>query len=291
MKALSILAILLTAAAAGAAQGTVTLTIQGTGSDLVQDTSFRFFGDATLTGFEKAVLSGSGLYSGITQQGGTILASGTFALVFPSGGSMVGTFSLPVGLVIPSQGNSASTLVDFIIIGGTGKFESAKGQFLGMNGVGTTLGSTGVANITGTGTLSIGQRTLPQVAFGGGWYTALYFSNLGTAPASFPVSFFGDSGSPLTVSALGGTSANVSLPPGGSTRLELPNSGPLVQGYATMKLPEGVIGYGVFRQTVPGVQDQEAVVPLSNAAATSASLSFDDSNFTTAVAIVNPSAS
>jgi len=93
----------------------------------------------------------------------------------------------------------------------------------------------------------------------------------------------------LTVPALSGTSTTVTIPGGGSVRIEAPNTGTLVQGYASTTLPDGVTGYGVFRQSVTGVPDQEAVVPLANAGSTSASLTFDDTNFTTAAAIVNPS--
>jgi hypothetical protein len=35
-------------------------------------------------------------------------------------------------------------------------------------------------------------RILPQLAFGGGWYTALYFTNTTTAPVSFTVNFTGN---------------------------------------------------------------------------------------------------
>lgn len=48
-------------------------------------------------------------------------------------------------------------------------------------------------------------------------------------------------------------------------------------------------GYGVFRQSVPGVPDQEAVVPLASSTSTSSTLTWDDTNYTTAVAVANPS--
>jgi hypothetical protein len=50
-----------------------------------------------------------------------------------------------------------------------------------------------------------------------------------------------------------------------------------------------VSGYGVFRQSVPGEPDQEAVVPLSSAGATLNDLTWDDTTLVTAVAMVNPS--
>jgi hypothetical protein len=66
--------------------------------------------------------------------------------------------------------------------------------------------------------------------------------------------------------------------------------GALVQGYASVFLPSGVISYGIFRKSAAGVADQEVTVPLSSAASSRRTLIFDDTNFVTAVAIVNPSA-
>jgi hypothetical protein len=57
-------------------------------------------------------------------------------------------------------------------------------------------------------------------------------------------------------------------------------------GYVSVALPSGVTGYGVFRQSVPGQQDQEAV-PVSGTDATTSTLLFDDTNYTTGVAVVN----
>jgi len=55
-------------------------------------------------------------------------------------------------------------------------------------------------------------------------------------------------------------------------------------------LPEGVQAYGVLRVSSAGAPDQEAVVPLSSAFSTGATLTWDDTRFVTSVAIVNPSA-
>lgn len=133
-------------------------------------------------------------------------------------------------------------------------------------------------------------QVLPQFAFGGGWYSALYFTNTGTAPVSFPVTFFADNGSPLNVPSLGGSSTIVKLGQRATTVIEAPNAGSLSQGYVSVALPAGVTGYGVFRQSIQGQPDQEAVVPLSNTTSTVSTLSWDDTNFTTAVAIANPTA-
>jgi hypothetical protein len=103
------------------------------------------------------------------------------------------------------------------------------------------------------------------------------------------VSFTSDNGTPLTVPSIGGSSTTVNLAPQGTAIVEAPKVGTLNQGYVTAALPAGVTGYGVFRQTVPGVPDQEAVVPLANVTSTSSTLIWDDTAYVTGVAIANPS--
>ena len=134
------------------------------------------------------------------------------------------------------------------------------------------------------------RAILGQFAFGGGWYSAIYFSNGSLNQVSFTVNFIGDDGHPLSVPLLGGaatSSATVTLAPGGSTVLEAPNVGTLNQGYVSVLLPVGVTGYGVFRQSIPGIADQEAVVPLAYPNVTTLTMVYDEINSTTAVAIVN----
>jgi hypothetical protein len=141
--------------------------------------------------------------------------------------------------------------------------------------------------IPGVAPPSAPSSILPQFVFGGGWYTALYFTNLNASPVSFAVNFTGSDGNPSTVSSLGGSSSNVSLSARGTARLEALNTGPLTEGYASVALPAGVAGYAVFRQSVAGVPDQEAVVPFSSSTATTNTLAFDETNYITGVAVVN----
>ena len=86
------------------------------------------------------------------------------------------------------------------------------------------------------------SSVLPQFAFGGGWYSALYFTHGGANPASFPVNIIADAGAPLNVPAIRGSSTTVNLPAGGTAILEAPNSGSLNEGYVSMALPPGVEG-------------------------------------------------
>jgi len=148
-------------------------------------------------------------------------------------------------------------------------------------------------NTYGVAEPQVDTTVLAQFAFNGGWYSALYFNNDSPGAVSFTVNFTGDTGSPLDVPALNGSSTTVQIPAGGSATVVAPDntSDPLSEGYASFILPPGVTGYGVFRQSVPGRVDQEAVCPFAPATATTSTLLFDDTNgLITSVAIVNPSA-
>jgi hypothetical protein len=132
------------------------------------------------------------------------------------------------------------------------------------------------------------QDILPQFVFGGGWYSALYFTNTTSTAMSFPVTFTTDGGAPMVIPGIG-SSMQISLAPLSTSIIEAQNVGVLNQGYASFALPVGATGYGIFRQSVIGRSDQEAVVGFKSGTATSNSLTWDDTNFTTSVAIVNPS--
>lgn len=186
-----------------------------------------------------------------------------------------------------SHNTSTFTNMDYKLFSQTFTANSATTtlQFSALtnSGFGIAIDAVSVKAVSAVPTTQI----LPQLAFGGGWYTALYFTNISSTPVSFTVNFIGDDGNPLTVPALGGSSAAVSLAARGTAVIQAPNVGSLVQGYVAVALPTGVTGYGVFRGSVPGQQAQEAVVPLSGTTATTSTLLFDDTNYTTGVAVVN----
>lgn len=134
---------------------------------------------------------------------------------------------------------------------------------------------------------------LPQLVFGGGWYTAMYFSNTTDAPVRIGLKFRGANGSDLSVPLIGVgpvSEQTLSIAPRATALLEAPNSGTLQQGWAEAILPAGVTGYGVFRQSAQGRADQEAVVPLSEDSRQVANVTWDDASLTTAMAVVNPGA-
>lgn len=132
--------------------------------------------------------------------------------------------------------------------------------------------------------ITAGNTVLSQFVFGGGWYTAMYFTNQSAAPVSFNVNFYNDSAVPMSVG--GTTFKTVLVPAGGTSIVEAQNAGSsLTSGWATFDAPAGVTGYGVFRQSVAGKGDQEAVVPFASSTGTKALLTFDESAYTTGIAI------
>jgi hypothetical protein len=153
-----------------------------------------------------------------------------------------------------------------------------------VNMMGSGVGISGLAPVNPP----VSPQILAQFAFGGGWYSAVYFTNSSPASVSFTVNFIADNGTPLNVPSIGGSSSTVNLAPHATAILEAPNVGILYQGYVTASLPGGVTGYGVFRQSLQGIPDQEAVVPLASSTSTTTTLTWDDTNYTTAVAIANP---
>ena len=149
--------------------------------------------------------------------------------------------------------------------------------------------------VAGTGQLQSIRVVLPQFVFGsvtgGGWYSALYFTNSNSNSVSFTVNFTTNGGTPLTVPSLGGSSVAVTIAPHGTAILEAPNTGSFNDGFASVTLPAGVTGSGIFRQSVTGRADQEAVVPFAPATSTTSTLAWDETGgAVTAVAIANPSA-
>jgi hypothetical protein len=190
---------------------------------------------------------------------------------------------------IPSTGNGSLTNSAPFVIGNAPDASSPfEGNIAGVAIFNTTLTVQQMAQLAEDGATA--KAILSQFAFGGGWYSAVYFTNSGTGTVSFPVTFTSDSGNPLIIPSLNSATTTVTLAPGASTIIEAPNSSPnLQQGYVTMALPVFVTGYGLFRQSVAGIADQEAVVPLSSMGITNETLLYDEtSNLVTAFALANP---
>lgn len=132
---------------------------------------------------------------------------------------------------------------------------------------------------------------LPQFVYGpqaGGnrWFTGLYFHNAGTVAAPMELRFRGDDGADLNFP--GGAQQTRNLAAGETLLIPTPDAASFVSGWVEAKLPAGVSGYAVFRQSVTGRDDNEAVVLLSDDSKSAWTLVHDDAGFITGVAVVNP---
>jgi len=86
------------------------------------------------------------------------------------------------------------------------------------------------------------------------------------------------------------SSQTISVNPGATVLLEAPSTtSTSAEGWVDASLPSGVIGYGVFRQSMAGRPDQEAVIPLMSESSQTSDLIYDDTLHMTSVALSNPS--
>ncbi len=139
-----------------------------------------------------------------------------------------------------------------------------------------------------------GDRVIAQFVDGGSWKTSMYFVNLENHSVSFQVFFFNDDGTDMSVPILGQgvvRGLTVTLETAGSVQFETAGTAPnLAQGWALLSQStnDSVGGMAVFRQSVPGRSDQEAVVPIVSQYDSHFVLLFDNTAFTTAIALANP---
>jgi hypothetical protein len=139
-----------------------------------------------------------------------------------------------------------------------------------------------------------GDRVIPQFVDGGSWKTSMFFVNLENHSVSFQVLFFNDDGSDMSVPILGQglvRGLTITLEAAGSIEFESGGGAPnLTQGWALLSQStnDSVGGMAIFRQSVFGRPDQEAVVPIVSQYDNHFVLLFDNTSFTTAIALANP---
>ncbi len=110
-------------------------------------------------------------------------------------------------------------------------------------------------------------NSLAHIAYGVGWRTSFLFICLDTTAAQVQLLTYRPDGSPLPVPVVGGTTDSVhtfSVPAGGTVQLDLDANATsvLVTGWAGVVVTGNVRGQGVFRSSLAGRLDLEAVVPM-----------------------------
>jgi hypothetical protein len=133
--------------------------------------------------------------------------------------------------------------------------------------------------------------SVPHFVAGGGWQTTFAMVNTGTTSATAGLSFFDDSGSPLSVpliyagNSLNASSISEQIAGGASIIITAADGGPLQQGYATFTTTGEVGALTTFRYNPNG---QEIGVPLETRNANSYLVAFDHTGgVTTCIAVAN----
>src|SRR5436190_14919665 len=116
-----------------------------------------------------------------------------------------------------------------------------------------------------------GDSVIPHVVDGASWRTSMMFVNLEDRTVHFKVLFLQDNGDDLNLPIPGQGSVygeSITLPPAASIQFETAGTGSkLASGWAYMlqdDYNDSIGGMTVFRQSVPGRPDFEAVVPIVN---------------------------
>jgi hypothetical protein len=128
-----------------------------------------------------------------------------------------------------------------------------------------------------------------QLAEGASWRTTILVLNRSAAQAPYALDFYDDLGRSLDVPlAAASAPRQGSLPAGGSVEIVTDGgSEQLRQGWAVLRGSPSLFGVAVFRQSIPGRQDAEAAVFLTDALR-SLVLPYDQrANFVSGIALAN----
>ena len=202
-------------------------------------------------------------------------------------------------IALPANGHTAFMLNQqypaTVTKRGTIEFDTPPGgqiSVLGLRANSTTALTTlpVLANVTSSG------GSITHVAYNGGFTSTFYIVNTGGAAAQFTLSFFDESGNPLSVpltlpqtnSSTTTTALTQTLAAGALlvVQTQVQNGAPAVVGSAQLTTTGNISGFEVFRWLTYG---QEASVPLETRnPPNSFVLVFDDtSQLTTGVAVAN----
>jgi hypothetical protein len=273
----------------------VNLTVSATGT-LVGTSNFVMVGTATISGIGTGIMTAEGSLAPVASGQNTGPLKGPFILVFASGDALVGTFSIPAGILVSFIGGSTSGTGSLEITGGTGQYTGATGSFPSVSGMGGASGATTASvQLSGNGTINVaggtsgGIRTIAHAADGNSFKTTIILTNTDTAQASYSVQFNDNNGNvqtsrfELEIGALTGT-----IPPGKAVTIRTAGLGAqTVQGWAELTAPSTVNALVIYSQP-DGPRVQEGTATANSAGSTHFFMPFDNSNgAVTGAAITN----
>jgi len=139
-----------------------------------------------------------------------------------------------------------------------------------------------------------GDRLIPQFVDGGFWQTSVTMVNLESHNTSFDILFFQDNGTDFVAPVVGMgpvRSVHIALSPLASATFQTEGTAMFVTtGWALLSQPgtDAIGVFAIFRQTSPGGQPQEAVVPAVSQTENHFVMPFDNAGFITGIALANP---
>jgi len=164
-----------------------------------------------------------------------------------------------------------------------------------VNGYGETIfGALPVVNLDRP---SAGDRLiLPHMVDGGGFVTEVLLLNPSSIPAAGTISFFNDTGDPLTLNFVSpGTQSSTisySMPPDGMMKIATTGNGSLRTGYATINVSQGALpaSSGIFLSNENGLTSQAGVPVVAQTTVARVFVERSTSPLVrdTGVALVNP---
>jgi hypothetical protein len=177
---------------------------------------------------------------------------------------------------------------------GTIEFDTPSGGQLSVLGL-RAYGTAALTTLPVLANVGTGGGSITHATYNGGFTSVFYIVNTGTASASFTLSFFDESGNPLTVplslpqTGTPVTTATLTQPLAAGAMLVVQtqsnDAAPSVVGSARLTTTGNISGFEIFHWTT---FNQEASVPLETRSPNSFVVVFDDTNgLTTGVALAN----
>jgi hypothetical protein len=190
------------------------------------------------------------------------MEGGNWLTVNPSSGTLSPAPLTPVSFAVNPAGLGAGVYRALVVI-----VDNAPQQPFFIL-VTFTVGSGAVSGSCSSGATN---KIIPQVTDGGPWQTTVVVINTGQTMANACLSFFQDTGNGATSAwplqmANGVSYQSIQLQPGSLIFLQTLGTAPtLTQGWAQLTADAGVEAFAIFKERVPGRQDQEGTAPAVSA--------------------------
>ena len=131
--------------------------------------------------------------------------------------------------------------------------------------------------------------TIAHVADGNSFRLTIILANTGTADQLYAINIFNAQGAPQSFGLDPNSSLTGTVKAGSTTTINTTGLGSVTHlGWAQLVAAPSVGGIAVFRQTDPGLSEQQATVPITHYSLEHFFVPFDNIGNTTSIALANP---